>query len=250
VDAHGELTEVHAQAVLMRAEGATYSRIAEELGISEAEAREYAPFPAQVNAAQVRDEMRVAIVMGDRLKLAEAYEQFGFTMADALAMHRETLFADKYFFDADTGKFFAKPDWPTRLSAIRLYDQVLGLLGTAAQEGDQAKPLQINMHHNTLVKVENLTGRKLLKEGDHHDGFDRDGNGSAGGKHLPHVRRLAEPLPKSAARGPKERDPAPDEGSPGRPVPARAAGAESGADGADPVSAPGPAADDDPWGDW
>lgn len=194
----GEMTEEHAQAVLMRAEGATYAQIAEELEIDEDRAREYAPFPAQVNAGLVREDMRLAIVMGDRNKLAEAYEQYGVSIGEVINQHRECLYARQYWFDKETGQFFWKPDFKTRMTAVNSFWRAIGVIGEVAQEGDAAKPVEVHLHRDTVYKLQNLTGRPIVAEGEQSDRLESTGNGHAGDRHLPLVRTVAESLPQRA----------------------------------------------------
>lgn len=239
------LTEVQAQAVLMRAEGATYARIAEELEVTEEQAREYAPFPAQVNAGLVRDEMRTAIVMGDRNKLAEAYEQHGVTFADVMDQHRECLYAKQYFWDKETGNFFVKPDFKTRMTAVNSYWRAMGVIGEATQENDQAKPVELHMHRDTVYKVEQLTGRKIVKETKEDDGPEQAGIKRVGAGSLPRVRTVSEQLPEvSGGSGPQRNgDAGGREQHNGRAQPSVTAGPDR------PSTAAGPA-DTDDWGDF
>jgi hypothetical protein len=240
------MSPVQAQAVLMRAEGATYAQICEELVITEEQAREYAPFPAQLGAGQVREEMRNAIVTGDRIKLAEAFEQHGLGLREVLDQHRECMYAKQYFFDKETGKFFSQPDHKTINTAVRTWYQVNGLIGEKRQEGDQQKPVQLHLHQHTVGMVENLTGRKLLPEGEGHDGHEHAGNGRAGDGHLPAVRSYAEPVPQGIAGNRKEQDGAALRAEPvhhtDRPKHRPAA---KGSAGANDAGAPG-----DDWGDF
>lgn len=156
-----DMSEEQQQAIRLRADGATYEDIAFELGITEEQAKAYAPFRADLTAVAERDELRLTLVMGDRGRFCEAMEKHGLGLREILNQLRACLYAKRFLFDGK--KTVAVPDYKTQMTAIRAWLHATGILGDRDKEDQEtSKPVEVHLHYKTAEKVERLVGRKII----------------------------------------------------------------------------------------